>query len=183
MENAAARPPRVLHWALALGIAIVLNVCFFSIGAIALPVPQYSAYCPVQGGAVPQSPKACDAAGGTWIINPAGPAPASARANAPAGYCDLYTKCQQPYQNAVNRRALEAFALMATLGITAVITGLFPLGSSAISSGLSYGGALALVIGSLSYWGTAGNWIRLLIAMAGLAALLLVGWKRFRDER
>lgn len=183
MEPVTTHPPRVIRWALALGIAIILNVLFFSIASLALPAPQYDQYCPVNAGPVPQSPAKCAAAGGIWTANPAGPAPESSTLTSkPTGYCDLYSKCQQPYQEAVSQRALYAFVLMVVLGIAAITTGLTPLGSSAIASGLSYGGALALVIGSISYWSNAGGWTRLIIAAAGLAALLYIGWQRFRDE-
>ncbi len=70
---------------------------------------------------------------------------------------------------------------MTALGIVALIAGFMPIGSSIVSSGLSYGGVLALIIGSAEYWGTAGYWIRLAIATVGLVALLYIGTKRFRD--
>ena len=183
MEPVVTHPPRVIRWALALGIAIVLNVLFFSIASLALPAPQYDQYCPVNTGPVPQSQAACDATGGTWTANPVGPAPASLKVTPEStGYCDLYSKCQRPYQDAVSQHALYAFVLMVVLGIGALATGLMPLGSSAIASGLSCGGALALVIGSISYWSNAGGWIRLTIAATGLVALLYIGWQRFQDE-
>jgi hypothetical protein len=92
-----------------------------------------------------------------------------------------YTACQNSYQTANDTHALYAFVIMVGLGIVALIAGFMPIGSSIVSSGLSYGGVLALIIASFEYWGTAGNWIRLAIATAGLVALLYIGWRRFRD--
>lgn len=183
METAAARPPRVIRWALALGIAIVLNVFFYALAALAVPPPMYDQYCPARLGPVPQSQAVCESTGGSWVANQPTAVSQSEKIATPTGYCDLYTRCQVPYEQAVSRHALEAFALMVGLGILVLIIGLLPLGSAAIATGLSYGGVLALVIASVSYWGSAGSWVRLLIATAGLAALLYVGWKRFRDDQ
>lgn len=100
--------------------------------------------------------------------------------SAPSAPID-YTACQNAYQAANDQHALYAFVIMIGLGVVALIAGFMPIGSSIVSSGLSYGGVLALIIGSIEYWGTAGNWIRLAIATAGLVALLYIGWRRFRD--
>jgi hypothetical protein len=110
-------------------------------------------------------------------------APSAVDATSPktAGYCDMYATCQKPYQAANDQHALYAFVLMVGLGVIALVAGFMPLGSSIVSSGLSYGGVVALIIGSSEYWGTAGNWIRLAIATVGLVALLYIGWKHFKD--
>ncbi|OYV27172.1 MAG: hypothetical protein B7W98_02335, partial [Parcubacteria group bacterium 20-58-5] len=123
----------------------------------------------------------CYAQGGVWTEY--SPAPSAADATSPkfTGYCDMYAKCQVPFQAAQDQHALYAFMLMVGLGIIALVAGFMPLGSSIVSSGLSYGGVLALIIGSAQYWGTAGNWIRLAISTVGLVALLYIGWRRFRD--
>jgi hypothetical protein len=97
----------------------------------------------------------------------------------PAPDCSTYYA--PACQTAIDAHALFAFVLMIGLGIIALIAGFVPIGSSIVSSGLSYGGVLALVVASFSYWGTAGNWIRLAIATAGLVALLYIGWRRFKD--
>lgn len=178
--SGTARHPVFVRFALLLGIAVILNIFFFVLVALVLPAPQNSAFCPSQNRPQPQNAASCDAQGGLWTETGSQPAVSGAPLQ-PSGYCDLYATCEQPYQQAVNAQALYAFAFITGLGILALVVGLLPLGSSMISSGLSYGGVLALVIGSASYWGTAGNWIRLAIAAAGLAALLYIGWKRFRD--
>ena len=173
--------PKFVRWALMLGIVIVLNIFFSVILALAYPAPVYEAYCP-QVNVVPTDSATCDEHGGVWsAYAPAVPAPAEATSPKATGYCDLYAKCQKPFQAAQDQHALYAFVLMNGLGVIALVAGFMPLGSSIVSSGLSYGGVLALVIGSAEYWGTAGNWIRLAITAVGLVALLYIGWRRFRD--
>jgi hypothetical protein len=174
-----SQQPKFVRWALLLGIVIILNVFFNVVLALAYPAPVYEDYCPQQN-VTPTDAATCDAQGGIWTEYP--PAPAT-DASSPkfSGYCDLYAKCQVPFKAAQDQHALYAFVLMVGLGIVALVAGFMPLGSSIVSSGLSYGGVLALIIGSAEYWGTAGNWIRLLISTAGLVALLFIGWRRFRD--
>ena len=175
--------PKFVRWALMLGIVVILNIFFTVLVALALPTPDYSVYCPMANMPAPLDAATCDSAGGTWTDYGA-PAPAPAAATkpvAPSGYCDTTATCQPLYQAASDQHALYAFVLLVGLGVLALIIGLMPFGSSIVSAGLSYGGVLAFVIGSAEYWGTAGNWIRLLITAIGLAALLYIGWKRFKD--
>ncbi|OGG94231.1 hypothetical protein A2609_02920 [Candidatus Kaiserbacteria bacterium RIFOXYD1_FULL_47_14] len=183
METITQQHPKFVRWALMLGIIVILNVFFTVIVALAYPAPEYNTYCPnIQEKTAPADAVICDAQGGIW--NAYAPAPVS-DVSLPkvttTGYCDMYAKCQKPYQAAQDQHALYAFVLMIGLGIVALVIGLIPFGSSIISSGLSYGGVLAFIIGSIQYWGTAGNWIRLAISAVGLIALLYIGWRRFRD--
>jgi hypothetical protein len=175
--------PKFVRWALLLGIVVILNVFFSVVLALAYPAPVYENYCP-QKNISPTDAPTCDAQGGVWNTYSPAPVPAQATdVNSPklTGYCDMYAKCQKPYQAAQEQHALYAFVLMTALGVIALIAGFMPVGSSIVSSGLSYGGVIALIIGSAEYWGTAGNWIRLAIATIGLIALLYIGWRRFRD--
>lgn len=181
MEPTNSKHPKFVRWALMLGIVVVLNIFFIVLVQLALPAPDYATYCPMSNQPAPMNAATCDAAGGTWTDYGMPTPDGSTKPAAPSGYCDTTTKCQVPYQAASDTHSLYAFALMVGLGILALVIGLTPLGSSIVSSGLSYGGVLAFVIGSASYWGTAGNWIRLLIAAIGLGALLYIGWLRFKD--
>lgn len=179
METQNTQHPKFVRWALLVGIVVILNVFFSVVLAIAYPAPKYDDFCP-QSRISPTDASTCDTQGGVWTEY--SPVPESSMTSPKfTGYCDMYAKCQKPFQAENDQYALRAFVLMTVLGIIALIGGLIPIGSSIISSGLSYGGVVALIIGSASYWGTAGNWIRLLIATTGLVALLYIGWRRFRD--
>ena len=163
-----------------LGIVIILNVFFNVIISLAYPAPEYDNYCPnVQPMVTPSDQISCDAQGGIW--NPIPADQQGAVKATPSGFCDMYAKCQKPFQASMDQHALYAFVLMIGLGVIALIIGLIPTGSSIVSSGLSYGGVLSFIIASIQYWGSAGNWIRLAISAAGLIALLYIGWRRFRD--
>jgi len=180
MEN--PKHPKFVRWALMLGIIVVLNIFFTVVVALALPVPDMATYCPAatSGAPAPEDAADCSSAGGVWTETGA-PQAAPAGGVMSSGYCDLYAICQPLYQTASDQHDLYAFVFMIALGVIALIAGFFPIGSSIVSGGLSYGGVLALIIGSAQYWNTAGNWLRLAIVTIALLALLYIGWKRFKD--
>ncbi len=191
MENTTApgqgevspKHPKFVRWALLIGIVVVLNVFFFVVQQIIFPAPKYENYCP-QPVKQAQTATECETAGGVWTEYPPQqvPAPSEAIKPIPGGYCDYYTKCQPKYEAARQQHNLYAFVLMTVLGIVALVIGVVPIGSSIVSSGLSYGGVVALVIGAMQYWGDAGQWLRLAISAIALAALIWIGVRRFRDE-
>lgn len=178
-----AKTPKFVRWAVVLGIVIVLNIFFVVLRTIVLPAPQFNDYCPAAAqGKAANDAQSCDAAGGVWTEYSTPIVPAQGTASAPAGYCDFYAKCQPPFDAAMQKYDLYAFSFMLVLGVLSLVAGTFaPIGSSIVSTGLSYGGVVAFIVGSASYWNEAGDWVRLVISFIALVALLYIGWKRFRD--
>lgn len=181
MENTAPPPaspsknPQFVSWAVILGIAIVLTAFLFVAGRAAFPPPDYKDFCPnAERSYAIQDEMTCVAAEGEWV-----PAPAGADEKM-LGNC-FFEKCQEAYQAASEAHAVKFFAFMVVAGIIAIIAGVLISGSAIVSSGLSYGGVLALVIGSIAYWGDADDLIRLAISGVALLALLYLGWKKFKD--
>jgi hypothetical protein len=173
METKRATP-KFVRWAVMLGIAIVLFIFFVALSVVIFPAPKYEDFCkpispptPALGG---------PATKGTSATVKATPAP-----QVQTDSVDYYTQCQKPYNDAQLKYSQNVFILLVGLGVLSIIVGVLPLGSSIVSAGLSYGGVLALVIGTGQYWSSAGNLLRLAIAFAALAALLFIGLKRFRD--
>lgn len=183
MENTTAAPrhPKFVRWALLLGIVVILNIFFWRVIALALPEPKYETFCPVSSVSVqtPTDAASCAAVDGVWTEYP--DYGTTAPKAVPAGYCECKASGQAAYQEAQNQHSLYAFGFMVALGILSLIAGFMPIGSSIVSSGLSYGGVVALIVGSAQYWSSAGKWAQLLIAGLGLAVLLYIGWKRFKD--
>ncbi|MBA3789107.1 hypothetical protein H0X32_01775 [Patescibacteria group bacterium] len=176
--------PRFVRWAVMLGIVIALNIFFFVVNSLIFPAPKYEDFCRSGNAPAPLSQDSCITEGGTW--SPAPPVDPVGAQNVtvpktPDGYCDLYTKCQKPFQTAQQDHQLKTFGVLVGFGVLSLIIGVFPIGSSIVSGGLSYGGVLAMVIGSAQYWSEAGNWLRLGISFIALVVLLYIGYKRFRD--
>lgn len=172
--------PKFVRWAVMLGIVIALNLFFVVARALVIPEPQYDDYCPTRlQPAVTQS--ACEAQDGVWVETPTDPSVTAVVKPNPEGYCDLYQKCQPVYDEARKQYEMYAFITMMALGILSLIAGVIPMGSSIVSSGLSYGGVLALIIAAGSYWNEAGNLLKLGMSVVALIALIYIGIKRFRD--
>ncbi|HEC94247.1 MAG TPA: hypothetical protein ENI56_02675 [Candidatus Kaiserbacteria bacterium] len=172
--------PRFVRWALLIAIVIVLNIFFFVFQQNIFPSPKYDTYCP-QPTQKAFTEKACVAQQGVWnAYPPVSPGVTSSKSQI-TGYCDYYASCQPKYESARSTQHLYAFALLMVLGITALVIGFMPIGSSIVSSGLSYGGVLALLIASMQYWSDAGSLLRLGISAVALAILIYVGMRSFKD--
>lgn len=172
--------PKFVRWAVMLGIVIALNLFFFAARALILPEPSFEDYCPtrLQPAATED---ACVAQEGVWVATPDNAQVTAVMKPSPEGYCDLYQKCQPLYDEAQKEYQMYAFAIMLGLGILSIIVGVLPIGSSIVSTGLSYGGVLALIVAAFGYWDQAGNMLRLLMSVIALGALLYIGIKRFKD--
>lgn len=183
----APKHPKFVRFALLAGIVVVLNVFFFVVVQMIISPPQYSKYCP-QTTKQANSAATCEAQGGVWkdSISAPSPVPSSQKTvsrEKSSGYCNYYIKCQTSYDTARESAHLYSFILMTVLGVVALVIGVVPIGASIVSSGLSYGGVLALIIGSLQYWGSADSWLRLVISGLALVVLIYLGIRRFQDER
>ncbi len=176
----ATTHPKFVRWAVMLGIIVVLNLFFVVARSLVLPEPMYDDYCPtyVQPAATAET---CVAQQGVWVETPTDPRVSAVTKPTMEGYCDLYQTCQPAYDEAHKQYAMYSFVLLVGLGILSIIAGVIPMGSSIVSSGLSYGGVLALVIASGGYWGEAGNLLKLGISFIALAALIYIGIRRFKD--
>lgn len=195
MENTSPAPvsapasnanhPKFVKWAVVLGIVVVLNLFFTVARTIILPAPDYATFCPQSQSVNPNDAATCDKQGGVWTDTSMGAVPTDSKVTAPKaeplGYCDMYAKCQAPYNAAQTHYQLYGFIFMVVLGVLSIIIGLLPVGASIVSAGLSYGGVVALIIGAMGYWNEAGDWLKLGITFIALVALLYIGWKRFKD--
>ena len=174
--------PRFIRFALLIAIVIVLNIFFFVFQQTIFPSPKYDSYCP-QPTQKALDAKTCSAQNGVWTTYSPVPVPTQTVKSPVAGYCNYYAVCQPAYNQARSTQHLYAFALLMVLGIIALIIGFMPIGSSIVSSGLSYGGVLALLIASMQYWSDAGSLLRLGISAAALAILIYVGMRSFKDTQ
>lgn len=168
--------PKFVRWAVLIGIVIALNLVFVVGRSLVLSEPDFTDYCPDRVAPV-QTEDSCIAEGGIWVSY-VGDETIPAKVD---GYCDFYQTCQPLYDEARDNYELYAFVVLVGLGILSLIVGVLPLGSSIVSSGLSYGGVLALIIAAGGYWNSAGDWLRLLVSVIALGALIYLGLKRFKD--
>lgn len=175
----AQKPPKFVRWAVMLGIVVALNIFFFVATSLIFPQVKYEDYCPLANQPSPTTEADCKIADGVW--NPVPTDPSMTMPKAPNGFCDVTAKCQKPYEAAAQQRQMYVFILMVGLGVLSIIVGVLPIGSSIVSTGLSYGGVIALIVGAAQYWSEAGSWVKLGISALALIALIYIGIRRFRD--
>jgi hypothetical protein len=175
------RGPRFVRWAVMLGIVILLNIVFVVARGVIFPAPVYDNSC-VASTPVTYNQTSCTTAGGNWVPS-ATVAPVTSKPTAanPGGYCDYTQKCEKPFEAAQQDYATKSFIFLIALGVVALIVGILPLGSSIVSTGLSYGGVLAFIVASVGYWNDAPQLTQLGISLVALGALIYIGFKRFRD--
>ena len=172
--------PKFVRWAVMLGIVIALNLFFVVARSFVVPEPVYDDYCPtmVQPAATEE---ACISQDGVWVETASVPQVTAVTKPNTEGYCDLYSKCQPLFEEAHDEYQLYSFVIMMGLGVLSLIAGVIPMGSSIVSTGLSYGGVLALLIAAGGYWNDADNLLRLVMSLVALVALIYIGVKRFKD--
>lgn len=147
---------KVLKWSLIIGIVIVVNLFFNYALSLAYKQPDYNTFCqsvPVQ---VP---------GG----------------NVSTVDTQYYVTCQNNFQTAENNYNENVFIALVVLGVLCVFLGNFLGGNAVIGIALSLSGVLSFVIASMRYWGSADNFIKVIILAIALAILFWVAIKKFKN--
>lgn len=175
--------PKVLKWALVIGIVIVLNLFFNYSISLFYKEPDYNAYFP-QSQIVESidNKEACLKMGGQWTENIeykngiTNPVPKDIKAV--EGYCDPNFTKQKEFESAQKIYQRNIFIVLVVLGVISLVLGVF-LVNEIVTLSLSWGGVLSLVISSMRYWGTADNLIKVLILGFALITLLWLAVKKF----
>jgi hypothetical protein len=181
----------LLKWALIIGIVIVLNLFFYFAIKLVYDEPKFEDFCQTkQVNIQPEGEKACVEAGGAWNANPNEKfAPVAVPANIEGqtkpvminGYCDTNYTCQKEFETARDLYNRNVFLVLVTLGIISLVAGLLLAFNAVISIGLSYGGILSFIIGTIRYWSAMDDYLRVIILGLTLVVLIWLGVKKFKD--
>ncbi|MBI2482258.1 MAG: hypothetical protein HYV76_01705 [Candidatus Vogelbacteria bacterium] len=175
----------ILKWALVAGIVIVLNLFInFSIQLV-YQMPEFETFCPQkQVNVMPDSEQACVAVGGQWNANNYYSGETKLMvATAPEmrGYCDINFTCQKDYQTALEQYNRNVFIILVAAGVIALVASFFLANTPAVSLGLSLGGVLSLIIGTIRYWTNMDDYLRVIILGTALVALIWLGVKKIKE--
>ncbi|MFA6585594.1 MAG: hypothetical protein WCS86_00305 [Candidatus Paceibacterota bacterium] len=175
--------PKVLKWALIIGIVVVLNLFFNYTISLFYKEPDYNTFFPQQQVVEPITNKdACLKVGGQWIESPVykdgKTVPVPAGSPQVMSYCNPDFTKQQEFSDAQKVYQRNIFIILVVLGVLSLVLGVF-LANEIITLGLSWGGVLSLVIASMRYWSTADNLIKVLILGFALAALVWLAVRKF----
>lgn len=183
----SAKTKSIVKWALILSIVIVLNLFFNYTISLIYKTPQFENFCPVELTSRAYTEKnSCVDVGGGWNETTV---PMEVKsASAPtlttqqiSGYCDVTYSCSKVYNSAQSVYNRNVFIVLVILGIASLSVGVFVTGISVVSLGLSFGGVISLLIGSIRYWSDMDDWLRVAVLGVALVALIWLGVKKIRD--
>lgn len=174
----------IIKWALIIGIAIVVNLFITYLVDVIYHAPEFTTFCPDrQVNKAIESEGACVEVGGQWNENPdvKNVSPQAVTIPMAPGYCNITYTCSKQYEEVMKVYNRNVFVVFVVAGILLLIGSAYLAGAEAVSLGLSFGGVLALIIGSVRYWSDMNDILRVVILGIALAGLIYVAWKQFKD--
>lgn len=181
---------RVLIWALVLAIVITLNLFFNYAISLIYKASTYDTFCPREQVTEPiENKDSCVAAGGAWSEygadyygKPVMTRPIIEGEKFPSGYCDPNFTCQKNFESANKVYNRNVFILLVVLGVASLASGFAFAIYGPVSLGLSLGGVLSLIIGSVRYWSDMQDILRVAILAGALIALIWIGIKKVKNQ-
>jgi hypothetical protein len=160
-------------------IVLTIFVAYYGINMF-FPSPDYNNFCNnTKYYGMINTSQQCEAVDGRW--NPTYYPEATPVKTDANGYCDVYYKCNQEFQDAMKMRSRNVFFIALPLGIIIIALGAFFFGLEAVGAGLMGGGVGTLIYGSGAFWPYTENWIRFLISLIGL--VILIWFAYFLNKR
>ena len=183
----------ILKWALVVSIVVVLNLFFNYSIMLIYKEPKWDNFCKQeQINIIPKTKEECLAKGGSWTENGKTRMEANEAINAdkpliqpitlePRSYCDQEFTCRKQFEEAQKLYNRNVFVVLIVLGVVSIIASFVLSNITAVSLGLSFGGILSLIVGSVRYWSDMDDYLRVIILGLALAALIWLGVKKIRD--
>lgn len=191
-EQSKTKTKRILKWALIVAMVIVLNLFFNYTVSLLYKAPVFETFCPVElTSKAYVNKEQCVTAGGMWNETTVYPAPTEDGRPTKAivaqpqpqvtGYCDATYTCQKTFQEKTSMYDRNVFMVLVGLGVVSIGLGVWLSAISVVSLGLSFGGVLSLIIGSMRYWSDMQDWLRVAVLAAALAVLIWIGIKKIKE--
>lgn len=174
---------KILKWAVIVGIIIVLNLFFNFALRLVYVEPKYDDFCKQeQINIAPDTAEKCVAQGGQWNENNViAEKPMIVGETVARGYCNTSFTCQKEYETARNLYSRNVFVVLVVLGLFSIVAGFFTTSAMVVSTGLSLGGVLSLIVASIRYWSAMEDYLRVIILGLALATLIYLGYKKLKD--
>lgn len=168
---------KILKWSLILSIVIVANLFFNYSLSLVLNNPDREAYCPFEKTSqVISNKNQCEESNGIW--NPG--QQMSEKVVVPAGYCDLYSKCENAYQEVKKSYEQKVFIALMIIGVVVLTASFFVTSNLVLGSAFALTAVLDLFIASVRYWSYADKILRVSILFIALASLIYLAIKKFK---
>ncbi len=176
----------ILRWVLVAGIAVVLNLFFNYSIFLLYEAPQWENFCPrEQVNISPKTQEECVAKGGSWNVGgevsekPVVSQPISQPER--VTWCDVNFTCQKQFDEAQKVYNRNVFIALVILGAISIVVSFLIAQITAVSIGLSIGGVLSLIVGSMMYWNDMGDYLRVIVLGIALVVLIWLGIKKIKD--
>lgn len=189
-ETIPKKTSKVLYWSLIGGLVIVLNLFFNYSASLFFDEPIYENFCPIElTNKAYNSKDQCLTVGGSWTEN-SYPYTPEESVTKPAklgtsesitGWCNATYTCQKGFESGQKVYNRNIFIVLLVLGVLSIALGFVFAGLSAVSIGLSLGGVLSLIIGSMRYWSDMNDIVRVLVLAAALGVLIWLAVKKIRE--
>ncbi len=174
----------LFKWILVVGIALVANLFLnYALDAF-YPAPQYETFCPTKQVNEPIiNEKSCLAVGGQWNSDPyryvgvTVPIPA----DAPKGYCNENFICQKGFDEANKIYNRNVFIALVVGGTAFLVGSMFVVAVEAVALGFSFAGIISFIVGTIRYWASMDDKLRVVVLGIALMALIWVGIKKFKN--
>jgi hypothetical protein len=179
---------KIVKWVTMFAIVVVLNLFFNYTINLLYHAPEYNDFCPSELYNKAYVDKdSCLSDGGQWTetVNPpdfnANTKVATPVTPSITGYCNPTFTCQKDYDEAQKLYNRNVFVILFVLGVLSIVVGAFTTNIQVISLGLSFGGILSIVIGSIRYWSNMQDWLRVIVLALALVVLIWIGIKKLKD--
>jgi len=135
--------------------------------------PKYDDFCgEFKTQKVIDSRERCEEIGGKWteqdikcITEPC-----------PTGFCDKDFTCREDYDSARKTYYRNVFLIAIPLGVLIIVVGALVFGLEVVGAGLMAGGVGTILYGVGGYWRYTDNWLRFVISLIGLIALIWLAY-------
>lgn len=149
---------------LVLGIIIVLNL-FFNYGIKTFyNEPKYDDYCQSE-----------------YLMRKPIPSEPAFELQQQIDY-EKQRECQEKYDKDNDFYKRNVFIVWIVAGVVSLVLGFSIAMSEAVSLGLSFGGLVSLIVGTLGYWSAMNDYLRFIILGIALAILVWIGIKKLKDS-
>ncbi len=169
----------ILKWSLILAIVIVANLFFNYSLSLTLNSPDHEEFCPFEKTSQTIENKTqCEQSDGIWNSNQR----IEEQKNVPAGYCDLYLKCNNRYEDAAKIYEQKVFIALIIIGVVILIASFFVTSNMVLGSALALTAVLDLVVASIRYWRYSDELLKVGILFIALIALVYMTIRKFKDR-
>lgn len=168
---------KILKWSLILSIVIVANLFFNYSLSLVLNSPDREAFCPFEKTSqVIDNKEQCEQADGIW--NPG--QQVYEKTIQPIGYCDLYSKCENRYQEVNKLYEQKVFIALMIIGVVVLVSSFFIGSNIVLGSAFALTAVLDLIIASVRYWQYSDKILKVVILFIALASLVYLAVKKFK---